>query len=245
MDYTDGCFRWCHDLVTLHYSDDQVDYPVYFKLWEPADWIAVLDFFRNKGVKINEEKVKLQAEDPKKFRDYARDVHKRKAMKYPSIKKIYKTKLDIAEDLVAQFKANYPNLQLPIVLDSGFASGWLCETIKRKYCYDYVGAKRLDTTFTNEQGEKTSFQELADSLRTQLKQGHNVLQKTSYKYHGEKQIRYIYTLKAHVSAFKKKQKIIEIVGNEGRRIGGERKMKRIQTGSRLLKRLLIEIFHNP
>jgi len=39
--------------------------------------------------------------------------------------------------------------------------------------------------------------------------------------------------------------LIEIVGNEGRRIGGERKMKRIQTGSRLFKRLMIEIFHNP
>ena len=44
---------------------------------------------------------------------------------------------------------------------------------------------------------------------------------------------------------KSKQKIVEIVGNEGRRIGGERKMKRIQTGLRLFKRLMIEIFHNP
>ena len=53
------------------------------------------------------------------------------------------------------------------------------------------------------------------------------------------------TYQMSIRGLKKKQKIIEIVGNEGRRIGGERKMKRIQTGSRLLKRLLIEIFHNP
>ena len=53
------------------------------------------------------------------------------------------------------------------------------------------------------------------------------------------------TYQMSIRGLKKKQKIIEIVGNEGRRIGGERKMKRIQTGSRLLKRLIIEIFHNP
>jgi len=53
------------------------------------------------------------------------------------------------------------------------------------------------------------------------------------------------TYQMSIRGLKKKQKIIEIVGNEGRRIGGERKMKRIQTGSRLFKRLMIEIFHNP
>ena len=53
------------------------------------------------------------------------------------------------------------------------------------------------------------------------------------------------TYQMSIRGLKKKQKIVEIVGNEGRRIGGERKMKRIQTGLRLFKRLLIEIFHNP
>ena len=52
------------------------------------------------------------------------------------------------------------------------------------------------------------------------------------------------TYQMSIRGLKKKQKIIEIVGNEGRRIGGQRKMKRIPTGSRLLKRLVIEIFHN-
>lgn len=53
------------------------------------------------------------------------------------------------------------------------------------------------------------------------------------------------TYQMSIRGLKKKQKMIEMVGNEGRRIGGERKMKRIQTGSRLFKRLIIEIFHNP
>ena len=31
------CYVWAHNLVNLHYSDDQTDYPVAFRLWEPAD----------------------------------------------------------------------------------------------------------------------------------------------------------------------------------------------------------------
>jgi len=52
------------------------------------------------------------------------------------------------------------------------------------------------------------------------------------------------TYQMSIRGLKKRQKILEIDGNEGERIGGQRKMRRIQTGSRLLKRLIIEIFKN-
>jgi glycosyltransferase involved in cell wall biosynthesis len=52
------------------------------------------------------------------------------------------------------------------------------------------------------------------------------------------------TYQMSIRGLKMKQRIFEIEGNEGRRIGGQRKMKRIQTGFRLLKRLIIEIYHN-
>lgn len=208
MDYTDKCFRWCHDLVTLYYSDDQTDYPVYFKLWEPADWAKVIDFYKGKGVQINESKVELESKDPKVYRNYARDLHKRKATKFPAVKNIYKTKLDIAEDLVAKFKSQYPELNLPVMLDSGFAAAAFCDKLKRKYGLDYVGAKRLDTKFFNEQKEKVSFQELANQLRAQMQQDESTLTKVGYNYHGKKEQRYVYVFKAHVSQYKKKQKII-------------------------------------
>ena len=35
-DHTQGCYVWAHNLVNLHYSDDQTDYPVDFQLWEPV-----------------------------------------------------------------------------------------------------------------------------------------------------------------------------------------------------------------
>jgi hypothetical protein len=36
-DSAQKCYVWAHNLVNLHYSDDQTDYPVNFRLWEPAD----------------------------------------------------------------------------------------------------------------------------------------------------------------------------------------------------------------
>ncbi len=49
------------------------------------------------------------------------------------------------------------------------------------------------------------------------------------------------TFQMSIRGMKKKQKMFEIIGNEGARIGGERKMKPFQTGCRLCKRLLIEL----
>jgi hypothetical protein len=48
-DYVHKCYRWAHDLVTLHYSDDQTDYPVQFQLWEPPDWEAVATFLKEQN----------------------------------------------------------------------------------------------------------------------------------------------------------------------------------------------------
>ncbi|MFB3133300.1 MAG: transposase [Rhodothermales bacterium] len=36
-DPTEQRYVWAHNLVNLHYSDDQTDYPVDFRLWQPAD----------------------------------------------------------------------------------------------------------------------------------------------------------------------------------------------------------------
>jgi len=52
------------------------------------------------------------------------------------------------------------------------------------------------------------------------------------------------TFQMSIRGMKKKQRIVEIVGNEGRRIGGKRKMKPFQTGCRLVKRILMEWVRN-
>jgi hypothetical protein len=36
-DSTEGRYGWAHNLVNLHYSDDETDYPLAFRLWKPTD----------------------------------------------------------------------------------------------------------------------------------------------------------------------------------------------------------------
>src|SRR3970282_1600643 len=37
FDHVEQNYTWAHNLVTLHYSDNETDYPVHFQLWKPAD----------------------------------------------------------------------------------------------------------------------------------------------------------------------------------------------------------------
>jgi hypothetical protein len=37
FDHVEQRYVWAHNLVTVHYSDDETDYPVHFQLWKPAD----------------------------------------------------------------------------------------------------------------------------------------------------------------------------------------------------------------
>jgi hypothetical protein len=36
-DHVSERYVWAHNLVTLHYSDDDTDYPVLFQLWKPPE----------------------------------------------------------------------------------------------------------------------------------------------------------------------------------------------------------------
>tara|TARA_B110000014_G_C20107096_1_gene582402 strand:- start:198 stop:857 length:660 start_codon:yes stop_codon:yes gene_type:complete len=49
------------------------------------------------------------------------------------------------------------------------------------------------------------------------------------------------TLTMSIRGMKRKQKMTEIVGDQGRRIGGERKMKPFKTGMLLIKRIIKEL----
>ena len=49
------------------------------------------------------------------------------------------------------------------------------------------------------------------------------------------------TLQMTIRGLKKRQKIFEIVGNEGKRIGGKRKVRAFQTGCLLVKRIVKEL----
>src|ERR687896_469570 len=63
-------YVWAHNLVNLHYSDDQTDYPIDFRLWEPADLEAIEKGLTAAGIAIRQSKLALKDHDTKKWRQY-------------------------------------------------------------------------------------------------------------------------------------------------------------------------------
>jgi hypothetical protein len=50
FDHVTQSYVWAHDLLTLHYSDDETDYPALFQLWEPVELDKVEAGLRASGV---------------------------------------------------------------------------------------------------------------------------------------------------------------------------------------------------
>jgi hypothetical protein len=211
-DYVNHCYRWAHDLVTLHYSDDLTDYPLYYQLWSPPDWERVAEFFmEQKDFTINAEKYKNRQEEPQKWRNYIRSRYRMGCKKYPEVKAIYETKLDIAEHLIGQFCRQHPDWNLPIALDAGFTSPDLCGAITQKYSKDYVGALREDQNLIIN-GQVVKLKDIVAQIRSDHQSnnsdGKYKLQKVGYTYRQEKKTVYAHFGNYRVNNYDKKQRLV-------------------------------------
>lgn len=63
-DPTTGCYVWAHDLVNLHYSDADTDYPVVFQLWKPTDAERLERGLVAAGIPLEESKQALKSATP-------------------------------------------------------------------------------------------------------------------------------------------------------------------------------------
>jgi hypothetical protein len=129
-DHSQGRYVWAHNLVTLHYSDDQTDYPVLFELWRPAALDTIEQGLRTAGVKLKESKQAFKSSDPHKWRQYLLGVWRRHQKK-PAVAALYHSKLRIAERHLQQWLALYPTLKLPVTFDSWYTQPGLCHFIDR------------------------------------------------------------------------------------------------------------------
>ena len=208
-DYVHKCFRWAHDLVTLYYSDDQTDYPVAYRLWEPPDWEKVATFFMGRNYTISQDKWNNRKQAPQKWRNYIRCRYRSGRKKFPEVVNIYKTKLHIGEALLRKFYEQYPEADIPIALDSGFTSAEFCRIITQQFQKDYVGALREDQSIFV-QSEKVLLKDFVQTIREDhagAKQKFT-LQKTSYYYKGKKQTAYTYFANHKINGFDKKQRLV-------------------------------------
>lgn len=72
-----GHFVWAHDLVNLHYSDEDTDYPLGFQLWKPTDVVALEQGLVAAGLRLKESKQLLKTTAPHKWRNYLQGLWRR------------------------------------------------------------------------------------------------------------------------------------------------------------------------
>ena len=90
-------------LVTLHYSDDDTDYPLLFQLWQPVDLAKLEQGLRTAQVPLKASKEPLKETAPDKWRSYLLGLWQRRQKQYPEIQDLYDSKLSIAQALLQQW----------------------------------------------------------------------------------------------------------------------------------------------
>jgi hypothetical protein len=142
-DSAQGCYVWAHNLVNLHYSDDQTDYPVDFRLWEPVDLDTLEAGLKAAGVPIREGKYALKASAPKKWRQYLLHLWRRHQNK-PAVQQLYQSKLLLAQHMLTQFVSEHPEERLPVTFDNWYTQPAFCRFLDKTLQIAYVGTLAED-----------------------------------------------------------------------------------------------------
>jgi len=108
-DHVKKRYTWAHNLVSLHYSDNQTDYPLYFQLWKPANLEKLEQGLLTAGIRLRESKFALKESNPKKWRHYLLGVWRRHQDK-PEMAALYQSKLMIARNLLQRWVDEHPEL---------------------------------------------------------------------------------------------------------------------------------------
>ena len=166
-DPTTQQYVWAHDLVNLHYSDDQTDYPVYFQLWKPTDVEALEQGLRAAGIALRTNKQPLKTTAPHKWRNYLQGVWRRH-QNQPEVAALYQSKLLIAEQLVRQWVEAHPKQKFPVTFDTWYTQPGFCHYLDQTLQVPYVGTLADDDHVLLKTGSQR-----VDHFADQLKQEHH------------------------------------------------------------------------
>ena len=211
FDHVEQHYTWAHNLVTLHYSDDQTDYPVQFQLWKPVDLEKLEQGLMAAGVKVKESKRPLKDTAPHKWRQYLLGLWRR-SQKKNGVAELYDSKLRIAEQQLQQWVQKHPDLKLPVSFDSWYTQPAFCHYLDKTLHLGYVGALSEDTQVVLKTGP-----ERLDAFAARLKQEHlealshkgkAVFQKITIPFKGDHEIYYSYCNTHHLHNFGKQRLVI-------------------------------------
>ena len=211
-DHVSGSYVWAHDLVTIHYSDDETDYPVLFKLWEPVELDKLECGMRAANIPIKAEKEALKQTDPKKWRGYLLGVWRRREKKHPELRELYDSKLIIAQKLLQEWIQTHPGEERPVTFDSWFTQPAFCQFLDQTLHLPYVGTLAEGDQVVLKSGTKI-LKDFAEHLKQEhldaiQRKAKPVFHKIGVPYKGKHETYYSYWNTHHLHNFGKQRLVI-------------------------------------
>ena len=212
FDHVTGTYVWAHDLVTLHYSDDETDYPALFQLWKPVELEKLEAGLRAAHVPLKASKEPLKESDPRKWRGYVLGVWQRQQKKHPALRTLYDSKLIIIQNLLQQWVAEHPGLNLPVTFDNWFTQPAFCRFLDQTLKLAYVGTLAETDKVNLKTGQET-LGDFADRLKQEhlealQHQGKLVFHKITISFKGDHETYYSYCNTHHIHNFGKQRLVI-------------------------------------
>jgi hypothetical protein len=204
-------FVWAHNLVSLHYSDDQTDYPLRFRLWLPPDLDKLEQGLVEAGVRLKAEKQVLKTEAPHKWRNYLLGVWRRH-QNDAGMPELHQSKLLIAEHLLAEWVTAHPEHNLPVTFDAWYTQPGFCRYLDRSLKLAYVGALSEDDQVILKSGP-LRLDQFAARLQEQHREALDQHQRLPFKqislrFKGKKETYYSYSAVHRLDKFGRQRLVI-------------------------------------
>jgi len=204
-------YTWAHNLVTLHYSDDETDYPVLFHLWEPVDLERLEAGLVAAGIPLKDSKQVLKEEAPEKWRSYLLGVWRRHQKK-PEVGILYDSKLNFAERLITEWVQVHPEANWPVTFDAWYTQPAFCRYLDKELGVSYVGSldKQNEVLLKGVRTPVADFtQQLKEEHQAAIQEGLPLVFKpVTIRYRGEKETYYCYCQTHRVRNFGKVRLVI-------------------------------------
>jgi hypothetical protein len=205
-------YVWAHDLVTLHYSDDETDYPLRFQLWQPVDVAKLEAGLRAAHVQLKAEKEPLKASAPDKWRGYLLGVWRRRQNQQPELRALYDSKLTMAQALLQAWVASCPDPALPVAFDNWFTQAPFCRFLDQTLHLAYVGTL-AETDKVNLKTGQATLKDFAARLKQEhgaaVAQGDKaIFHPITIAYKGAPETYYSYCQTHHIHNFGKQRLVI-------------------------------------
>ena len=205
-------YVWAHDLVSLHYSDDDTDYPLRFQLWQPVDVAQLEAGLRAAQVPLKPDKEALKTSAPDKWRSYLLGVWRRRQPQRPELQALYDSKLTIAQALLQAWVRAHPEPRLPVTFDNWFTQAPFCRFLAETLQLPYVGTL-ADSDQVHLKSGPCTLQDFAarlkqDHLTAQRQGGPRVFHPLTIHYKGALETYYSYCQTHHIHNFGKQRLVI-------------------------------------